>query len=191
MFRRSASLAIPHHKRFAAILSVSVVLLGHMNRNVFSVHTHRSVKLPLCRHFEDRFPDYQQGEVRETNGPLFRKVCVFDVERAIGIARFKSVSDRSRIARHNATKALPKCCNFQDKEHQQKSQKFCKELVPFNLSLLFAHDLFLPFFFFFFSLSISLSLYIYIYISFFFLSLSLSLSLAVAPSSPLGTSKMC
>ena len=34
MFRRSASLAIPHRKSFAAILFVSRVLLGHMNRSV-------------------------------------------------------------------------------------------------------------------------------------------------------------
>ena len=31
-------------------------------------------------------PDYQQGEVGENNGPLFRKVCVFGVSRAVGSA---------------------------------------------------------------------------------------------------------
>ena len=34
MFRRSASLAIPHRKSFAAIPSVALVLLGHTNRNI-------------------------------------------------------------------------------------------------------------------------------------------------------------
>ena len=38
MFRHSASLAIPHRKSFAAIPSVSLVLLGHTNRSVFLSH---------------------------------------------------------------------------------------------------------------------------------------------------------
>ena len=38
MFRRSASLAIPHLKSFATIPSVSLVQLGHKNRNVFLSH---------------------------------------------------------------------------------------------------------------------------------------------------------
>ena len=38
MFRRSASLAIPHLKSFAAIPSVSLVQPGHTNRNVFLSH---------------------------------------------------------------------------------------------------------------------------------------------------------
>ena len=38
MFRRSASLAIPHHKSFAAIPSLFLVLLGHTNRSVKWAH---------------------------------------------------------------------------------------------------------------------------------------------------------
>ena len=39
MFHRSASrLAIPHHKSFAAIPSVPLLLLGHTNRNVSVSH---------------------------------------------------------------------------------------------------------------------------------------------------------
>ena len=38
MFRHSASLAIPHRKSFAAIPSVSLVLLAHTNRNVSWSH---------------------------------------------------------------------------------------------------------------------------------------------------------
>ena len=38
MFRRSASLAIPHRKSFAAIPSVSLVLRGHTNRSVKLSH---------------------------------------------------------------------------------------------------------------------------------------------------------
>ena len=37
-FRSSASLAIPHHKSFAAIPSVSLVLFGHTNRVVSLSH---------------------------------------------------------------------------------------------------------------------------------------------------------
>ena len=38
IFRCSASLAIPHLKSFVAIPSVSLVQLGHTNRNVFLSH---------------------------------------------------------------------------------------------------------------------------------------------------------
>ena len=38
MFRRSASLALPHLKSFAAIPSVSLVQLGQTNRSVFLSH---------------------------------------------------------------------------------------------------------------------------------------------------------
>ena len=56
MFRRSASLAIPHLKSFAAIPSVSLALLGHTNRNVFLSHELIcSVKLRSLRHFQDQF----------------------------------------------------------------------------------------------------------------------------------------
>ena len=37
-FRHSASLAIPHRKSFAAIPSISLVLLGHTNRSVSLSH---------------------------------------------------------------------------------------------------------------------------------------------------------
>ena len=46
MFRRSASLAIPHLKSFAAIPSVSLVQLGHTNRSVFlSYESQREIAL--------------------------------------------------------------------------------------------------------------------------------------------------
>ena len=46
MFRRSASLVIPHHKSFAAIPSVSLVLLGHTNRSVsVSLESQRGIAL--------------------------------------------------------------------------------------------------------------------------------------------------
>ena len=54
MFRRSASLASPHRKSFAAILSVSSVPLGHTNRSVsaqglcswrFACRSHRTIRI--------------------------------------------------------------------------------------------------------------------------------------------------
>ena len=76
MFRRSASLAIPHLKSFAAIPSVSLVQLGHTNRNVFLSHESQAVKIALVptKALSRPIPYYQQEE----NGPVFRNVCVFD-----------------------------------------------------------------------------------------------------------------
>ena len=72
MFCRSASLAILHRESLAAIPSAN-----------------RSVKLPLFRHFEDRFR--RNGGKRALK--LFREVCVFDVSRAVRTARFESASE--------------------------------------------------------------------------------------------------
>ena len=64
MFRRSASLAIPHLKSFAAIPSVSLVQLGHTNRNVFlSYESQREIDLVWA--LSRPIPYYQQGEVGE------------------------------------------------------------------------------------------------------------------------------
>ena len=92
MFRRSASLAIPHHKSFAAILSLSLSSLD-TRIAASNCHTHRSVKLPSFRHFQDRFLTTNKEKWGKKNVPVFRKVCVFDVSRAVGIARFESVSE--------------------------------------------------------------------------------------------------
>ena len=93
MFRRSASLAIPHRQSFAAIPSVSLVHLGHTNRSSVSVSHESQRKIALVWALSRPIPDYQQGEVGERHRPLFRKVCVFDVLRAVRIARFESVSE--------------------------------------------------------------------------------------------------
>ena len=92
MFRGSASLAIPRRKSFAAIPSASLVLLGHTNRSVSVSHESQhgtALVLPLSR----QIPYYQQGDMGGRHGPWFRSVCVFDVSRAVGIARFESVSE--------------------------------------------------------------------------------------------------
>ena len=92
MFRRSASLAIPHHKSFAAIPSVSLVSLG-TRIATSNCHTNRSVKLPSFTHFQDQFLTTNKEKRGKKIGPVFRKLCVFDVSRAVGIARFESVSE--------------------------------------------------------------------------------------------------
>ena len=92
MFRRSASLAIPHHKSFAAIPSVSLVLLVHTNRNVRLSHESQR-ETALVTHFQDQFLTTNKEKWGKKNGPVFRKVCVFDVSRAVGISRFESVSE--------------------------------------------------------------------------------------------------
>ena len=90
MFRRSASLAIPHLKSFAVIPSVSLVQLT--NRNVFLSHEPQC-EIALIKALSRPIPYCQQGEMGERHGHVFRKVCVFDVSRVIGIARFESVSE--------------------------------------------------------------------------------------------------
>ena len=91
MFRRSASLAIPHLKSFATILSVSLVQLGHTNRNVLSHESQWEIALIWA--LSRPIPYCQHGEMGERHGPVFHKVYVFDVSRIIGIARYESVSE--------------------------------------------------------------------------------------------------
>ena len=62
MFRRSASLAIPHLKSFAAIPSVSLVLPEHTNRSVFLSHESQR-EIALAYALSRPIPYYQQGEV--------------------------------------------------------------------------------------------------------------------------------
>ena len=70
MFRRSASLAIPHHKSFAAIPSVSLVLLGHTDRNVKLSHESQRELALVCA-LSRPIPYYQQGEAGEE-----KRTCV-------------------------------------------------------------------------------------------------------------------
>ena len=93
MFRRSASLAIPHLKSFAAIPSVTLMQLLGTRIATFSCHTNRSVKLPSFRNFQDQILTTNKEKWGKKKGPVFRKVYAFDVSRAVGIARFKSVSE--------------------------------------------------------------------------------------------------
>ena len=70
MFRRSASLAIPHLKSFAAIPSVSLVQLGHTNRNVFLSHESQR-EIALVKALSRPIPYDQQGEAGEE-----KRACV-------------------------------------------------------------------------------------------------------------------
>ena len=103
MFRRSASLAIPHRKSFAAIPSVSLVLLGHTNRTVSLSHESQR-EIALVHALSRLLPDYRQEEVEK--GSLFRRVSAFDISRAVCIARFESVSasrDTMPLSSHEGT----------------------------------------------------------------------------------------
>ena len=76
MFRRSASLAILHLKSFAAIPSVSLVRLGHTNRNVFLSHESQR-EIALVEALSRPIPCCQKEKWGKQNGSVFRNVCVF------------------------------------------------------------------------------------------------------------------
>ena len=102
MFRRSASPAIPHLKKFAAIPSVSLVQLGHTNRSI-SCHTNRSVKLPSFRHFQDQLLTTNK-EKWEKMGLCFAMFVFLTFRGPLASHDSNPYPNRSRIARYNATK---------------------------------------------------------------------------------------
>ena len=99
MFRRSASLAIPHLKSFATIPSVSLVQLGHTNRSVFLSH----VKLPSFRHFQDQFLTTNKEKCGKKNGPVFAMFAFLTFRGPLASHDSNPYPNRSRIARYNAT----------------------------------------------------------------------------------------
>ena len=103
MFRRSASLVIPHHKSFAAIPSVSLVLPGHTNRNVSASHE-SNANLPSFRHFQDRFLTTNRDKWGKINGPLFRKVWILEFRGPFASHDFNPYLNGNRIAQYNTTK---------------------------------------------------------------------------------------
>ena len=104
MFRRSASLALPHLKSFAAIPSVSPVQLGHTNRSVFLSHeSQREIALVLA--LSRPSPYYQQGEVgQEKWACVSQRLCFLTFRGPLASHDSNSYPNRSRIARYNATK---------------------------------------------------------------------------------------
>ena len=92
MFRRGASLAIPHRKSFAAIPSLSLGPLG-TRVAASNCHTNRSMKLPSFRHLQDQLLTTNKEKWGKKNGSVFHGVFVFEVSLAVGIARFEPVSE--------------------------------------------------------------------------------------------------
>ena len=74
MFRRSASLAIPHRKSLAAIPSLSLKSLGTQIA-ASNCHTNRSVKLPSFRHFQEEFLTTNKEKWGKKNGRVSQGLC--------------------------------------------------------------------------------------------------------------------
>ena len=74
MFRRSASLAIPHLKSFAEIPSLSLVQLGHTNRNIFLSHESQR-EIALIYALSRPIPYCQQGEVGKKWACVSQGLC--------------------------------------------------------------------------------------------------------------------
>ena len=105
MFRRSASLAIPHHKSFAAIPSLSLGSLG-TRIAALNCHTHRSVKLPLFRHFQDQFLTTNKEKWGKKTGLCFARFVFLTFRGPLASHDSNPYPKRSRIARYNATKII-------------------------------------------------------------------------------------
>ena len=56
-------------------------------------HTDRSVNLPRLGTFKTNSLLPTRRSWGKKNGPVFDRVCVFDASRAVGVARFESVSE--------------------------------------------------------------------------------------------------
>ena len=88
MFRRSASLAILHRKSFAAIPSISVVLLRDTNRNVKLSHDSQREVAPSFGHFQDRLLATKKEKWGKKTGLCF--------------ARFVFLTFRGPLASHDS-----------------------------------------------------------------------------------------
>ena len=103
MFRRSASLAIPHRKSFVAIPSVSLVLLG-TRIATSNCRTNRSMKLPSFRHSEDQFLTTNKKGGGRKMGLCFERFLFLTFRGPLASHDSNPYPNRSRIAQHNATK---------------------------------------------------------------------------------------
>ena len=104
MFRRTASLALPHLKSFAAIPSVSLVQLGHTNRSVFLPHeSQREIALvqALSRPIP-LLPTRRSGGRKM--GLCFATFVFLTFRGPLASHDSNPYPNRSRIARYNATK---------------------------------------------------------------------------------------
>ena len=105
MFHRSASLAIPHRKSFAAIPPLSLDSLG-TRIAASNCHANRSVKLPLFRHFQDEFLTTNREKWEKKTGLCFTGFVLLTFRGPLASHDSNPYPNRSRIARYNATKAL-------------------------------------------------------------------------------------
>ena len=117
-FRCNVSQAIADRTSSAALPSLARVHLRHMNRNI-SVSCESQREIALLWALSRGIPDYQHGEVGKINDSLFRKVLVFDVSRAVRIARFESVSD-SQL--HDPRPASRDTWPLSSSENRQKTE---------------------------------------------------------------------
>ena len=101
-FRSSAALAIPHRKSFAAIPSVSLVLLG-ARIATFRCHTNRSVKLPSFRHFQDRVLSTNREKWGQKTGLCFTRFVCLTFHGPFASNGSNPYLNRNRIERYNAT----------------------------------------------------------------------------------------
>ena len=83
-FCRSALLAIPHRKGFAAIPSVSLVLFD-TRIATFRCHTNRSLKLPSFGHVQDRFLTSNKEKCGKYMGLCFARFLFLMFHRTIRI----------------------------------------------------------------------------------------------------------
>ena len=104
MFRRSASLAIPHLKSFAAISSVSLVQLGHTNRSVFVVTRIAAWNCPRLGTFKTNslLPTRRSGGRKM--GLCFATFVFLTFRGPLASHDSNPYPNRTRIARYNATK---------------------------------------------------------------------------------------
>ena len=106
MFRRNASLAIPHRKSFAAIPSVSLVLLAHTNHNVsLSPESKREIALveALSRPIPYSILPTSKSGGRKT-GLCFARFVVLTFRGPLASHDSNPYPNLSRIARYNTTK---------------------------------------------------------------------------------------
>ena len=108
MFRRSTSLAIPHRKSFAAILSLSLVLFG-TRIAASNCHTNQSVKLNRLGTFKTNslLPTRRSGGRKA--GLCFAAFEFLTFRGPLASHDSNPYPNCSRFARYNATKPVCLC----------------------------------------------------------------------------------
>ena len=105
MFRRSASLAIPHRQSFAAIPSLSLGSLG-TRIAASNCHTNRSVKLPRLGSLKTNSLLLTRRSGGRKTGLRFAGSVFLTFRGPLASHDSNPYPNRSRIARYNATKLV-------------------------------------------------------------------------------------